>query len=172
VSPATRSSAKLEKHTKRPSEEIDAASLPPSPSPPDESTLTRTVLPAATSRTKTSLHPLVSPATRFVASLSNAIWRPSRDTAPPQPSKKLNLLPWWPLESRLIRVVGNWARAVVPATTKASANATTRAKRRRVLDTDSPSSRATRDTMGRAPCSESLDGERPDGPEARSRSIQ
>jgi hypothetical protein len=58
---------------------------------PDESTLTRSVVPADRSRTKMSTALFVSPTTRFVAWLANATNRPSAEIAsgpklPPSPS--------------------------------------------------------------------------------------
>ena len=80
VSPATRLDASLEKATYRPSGVMSGARLPPPATvasqpvawPPLLFTLTRSVVPACRSRTKTSLQPLVSPDTRLVASESKA----------------------------------------------------------------------------------------------------
>ena len=69
VSPATRFDAADEKLTTPPSALMSdgASPLGPLPCSPEAETLTRTVWPAARSRTNTSAAPLVSPATRFVA---------------------------------------------------------------------------------------------------------
>jgi hypothetical protein len=66
VSPTTRLVASDEKATS-PSAPTTGSQLPPSPSEPSVATLTRSVVPAWRSRTKTSKVALVSPATRFVA---------------------------------------------------------------------------------------------------------
>jgi hypothetical protein len=64
--------AKLTKTTQRPSAEIEGAKLFESPCAPALETLTHTVVPSCTSRTKTSPKPFVSPRTRFVAALAKA----------------------------------------------------------------------------------------------------
>ena len=51
--------------------------LSPSPCPLVDETLTRSVVPAWTSRTNTSMAPFVSPWTRFVARELKATYRPS-----------------------------------------------------------------------------------------------
>src|SRR2546430_14848954 len=67
VSPPTRLFATELNATKRPLAEIDGTKLAPFPCAPWELTLTRLVLPALRSRTKTSLTPFVSPPTRLPA---------------------------------------------------------------------------------------------------------
>jgi hypothetical protein len=81
VSPATRFVASLTNATKRPSAEIEGREEPSEPSlcAPPGPTLTRSVVPETRSRTKTSAHPFVSPATRFEARLRNATYRPSAE---------------------------------------------------------------------------------------------
>src|SRR5687767_3174678 len=64
-------------------------------------TLTRSVVPARRSRTKTSSTPLLSPATRLEALLWNATKRPSAETDDP----RLSALPLVPPESTLTRSV-------------------------------------------------------------------
>src|SRR5262245_66576099 len=84
VSPGTRSLAKLEKATKRPSEERDGKywmELSPWDCAPPEATLTRVVTPLARSCTKTSQAPFVSPGTRLVAALEKATRLPSAESA-------------------------------------------------------------------------------------------
>src|SRR5205085_986013 len=68
---------------------------------PCESTLTRLVLPALRSRTKTSLTAFVSPATRLLATESKATKRPSAEIA----GRKVAPLPCAPCESTLTRLV-------------------------------------------------------------------
>src|SRR4051794_7591674 len=63
--------------------------LAPSPPPPLELTLTRSVVPRRRSRTKTSSQPLVSPGTRLSVSDTNTTNRPSADIHPPPPSTGL-----------------------------------------------------------------------------------
>ena len=101
VSPATRLEAALWNATKRPFADSTGAALTPSAWAPPTPTLTRTVatppgsskmpFPSASrSWTKTSGRPLVSPATRLVAALTNATKRPSADSATSRA--------FWPLE--------------------------------------------------------------------------
>ena len=77
VSPATRLVARESKATKRPSPLMVARALKKSPWLPALSTLTLSVVPVWRSRTKMSKTPLVSPATRLVASESKAMKRTS-----------------------------------------------------------------------------------------------
>ena len=72
---------KLKNATHRPSAEMDGTELPLSACAPDESTLTRSVVPDCRSCTKTSAVPFVSFGTRFAAALSNATKRPSAEMA-------------------------------------------------------------------------------------------
>src|SRR5207248_4824156 len=67
--------------TKRPSALMPGLKLPALAWPPSPATLTRSVCPVARSRTKTSVTPLVSPATRFDESDSKAAMLPSPDSA-------------------------------------------------------------------------------------------
>src|SRR5947208_3247239 len=67
VSPFTSWAADDPKATKRPSAEIATPMLSRLPCAPLELTLTRVVLPVLRSRTKTSVTPFVSPATRLAA---------------------------------------------------------------------------------------------------------
>ena len=69
VSSDTRFVASDSKATYRPSPLIEASPLPPLASTPRESTLTRSIAPVRRSRTKMSHAVLVSPGTRFAASL-------------------------------------------------------------------------------------------------------
>src|SRR5439155_23711096 len=71
---------------------------------PADSAVTGSVVPVCRSWTNTSVAPFESPATRSVASLSNATKRPSAERAGP----KLALLPSVPPEATL-------TRSVVPA---------------------------------------------------------
>jgi hypothetical protein len=79
VSPATRLLAKDENTTNLPPALIDAAVEEELPCSPVEETLTRSVVPATTSRTKTSSVPFVSPATRFGALEMKVTKRPEMD---------------------------------------------------------------------------------------------
>ena len=79
VSPATRFVAADVKATYRPSSLIDGSVLAPSGGAPAPR-LTSCVVPLAWSRTKMSLTPSVSPATRLSAVDSNATYRPSSDS--------------------------------------------------------------------------------------------
>src|SRR5258705_6945066 len=79
VSPETRFVAALANPRNRPLGEIDAYVLSPFPRAPPVATLAITVVPWTRSRTKTSMNPLVSPATRFVAELWNATNLPSAE---------------------------------------------------------------------------------------------
>jgi hypothetical protein len=72
VSPATRLLAVLWKTTRRPSPEIRPGPLASLPWFPADPRLTRVVVPACRSRTKTSMRPLVSPGTRLDALLVKA----------------------------------------------------------------------------------------------------
>jgi hypothetical protein len=101
VSPATKFVASLSKATYRPSVESDGKKLAPSPSMFPELTLTRSVVPVTRSRTKTSKVPFVSFATRFEASLSKAMNRPSREIT----GRKLLPFACAPSELTLTRVV-------------------------------------------------------------------
>ena len=100
-SPATRFEASLWNATTCPSTEIDGHRLSRFPSAPEESTLTRSVIPVARSWTKTSNHPFVSPATRFEAPLPNATTCPSAEIEGGQLSEFASA----PDESTLIRSV-------------------------------------------------------------------
>lgn len=88
VSPGTRLLASDQKATKRPSAEIRGAPLSSLPGLFPESTLTRLVTPAATSRTRTSPTPGRPPGTRLVAPDAKAIRFPSAemDERPQNPS--------------------------------------------------------------------------------------
>jgi len=77
VSPATSPSASEVNDTHVPSPLIAGLADAPLPSVPELLTLTRVVTPDCRSRRKTSLTPLVSPATRLVATDSNTTYRPS-----------------------------------------------------------------------------------------------
>src|SRR6266550_2456689 len=81
VSPGTRFVAPEVNATKRPSALTDGSRLKPSACLPLLLTLTRSVLPLARSRTKTSIAALVSPPTRLVAIESKATTSPSGLTA-------------------------------------------------------------------------------------------
>src|SRR5581483_241312 len=78
-SPGTRFVASEAKATVRPSADSDGATLPRSPWTPPGPTLTRSVEPAA--RSKTSLAPLVSSGTSVAAALAKATTPPSADRA-------------------------------------------------------------------------------------------
>src|SRR5262245_4374768 len=107
VSPGTRFVAVLEKATNRPSAERQGEKESPFAWMPEESTLTRVVAPVIRSWTKTSLLAFVSPGTRFVARLSNATMRPSRDIE----TLWLPPLDCVPSEATLTRVVAAGAAA-------------------------------------------------------------
>src|SRR3989344_139454 len=77
VSPATSVLASEKNATSRPSPDGAAHPLQPLPCVPSVATLTRVVAPVCRSRTKMSRWPLVSPATRVLASDWNATYRPS-----------------------------------------------------------------------------------------------
>src|SRR5438128_2450321 len=106
VSPATRLVASLWNATKRPSAESAGKAkkpplLPLPCVPPPDATLTRSLVPVCRSWTNTSVVPFVSPATRLVASLSNATKRPSAERA----GSQLASLAWVPPEATLTRTV-------------------------------------------------------------------
>src|SRR5437762_4951613 len=105
VSPATRLVAYDSKATKRPSALIEGLPLEPLPSVPALLTLTRSVVPVHRSRTNTSCHPLVSPATRLVESEVKATKRPSALIAGPSPVSLLPRFPSFPALSTLTRSV-------------------------------------------------------------------
>lgn len=77
VSPGARLSAVLWKAIHRPSAPIVCSRDGPLPGAPSGAAETRTVVPSFRSRRKTSVVPLVSPATRLSASLLNTAQRPS-----------------------------------------------------------------------------------------------
>ena len=75
--PGRRLRASLENATKRPSTEMAGNSEMPSIAAPPDSALMRSVVPVMRSYTNTSRKPFVSPATRLLARLSKAMYRPS-----------------------------------------------------------------------------------------------
>ena len=91
----------LSNATSRPSADIEALLLLPLAWAPDASTLARVVVLPTRFRTKTSMTPFVSPATRFVEALSNATALPSRA----MDGFALLPLPWIPPVVTLARVV-------------------------------------------------------------------
>ena len=101
VSTGMRLVASLAKATQRPSAEMDAKELEPSPSLPSEATLTRSVVPFCRSRTKMSMVSFPSPGTRLVASLWKATKRPSAE----MDGEELGPNPSEPSEATLTRSV-------------------------------------------------------------------
>jgi len=101
VSPATKLLAWLTKATYRPSPLIDGALEYEFACPPLLSTLTRVVVPVRVSRRKMSAARLVSPATRLLAELTKATYRPSLLIEGALESE----FACWPLLSTLPRVV-------------------------------------------------------------------
>src|SRR5262249_13732250 len=101
VSPATRFEAFEENATKSPSALRLGETLTPFASLPALSTLTRVVVPDDRSRRKMSPAPLVSPATRLVASDRKATRRPSALIA----GSKLDAFAWSAELATLARVV-------------------------------------------------------------------
>jgi hypothetical protein len=83
--------------TNRPSALIDGAKLKEFACTPLDETLTRVVVPACVSRTKTSGWPFVSFGTRFVANEVNAMYRPLAVTAFMPKLKGLAAVPLGPL---------------------------------------------------------------------------
>ena len=102
VSPVTRLVAVLMNATHVPSGVITGSKDSPLPNPPSVATLTSRVVPVIRSRTKMSLTPFVSPATRSLASLSNTTKRPLAETWPHRESP---LPPPVPLALALTRTV-------------------------------------------------------------------
>ena len=109
VSPSTRFVAADVNATRRPSPLIEGESLPPFAFAPASPTLTRVVVFAWRSRTKTSLTSFESPATRFVADEENATNRPSVLIA----GSKLSSLASAPALSTLTRVVSPVCRSLM-----------------------------------------------------------
>src|SRR5262249_1795704 len=93
--------------TREPSAEIVAPKLSPSPSPPNELTLTRRVVPATRSLRNTSRNPFVSPGTRLSAELVNAIHLPSADIE----KSTLRASDCSPLDDRVAREIPGDAQA-------------------------------------------------------------
>lgn len=101
ASPVTKLSAKERKVTKEPAVSILGKSLGPLPSTPPVLRLDRVVVAADMLRTKTSVTPLASPATRLVAS----DWKATKLPLPLMLGLLLGPLPWAAALSTLTLVV-------------------------------------------------------------------
>src|SRR5262249_5821515 len=88
------------------------------PCVPSDATLTRVVVPEERSRTKTSGHPFVSPATRLLAKLLNVTKRPSAEIPGAVNERSLPCVPSDATLTRIVRVPPGSSKTPLPSASR------------------------------------------------------